>query len=171
MSVSGTFRPPPLTLLTDDHDVAQFDSGERALDAWLRDHARTTARRGLSATHVWVGPDMRVLGYATLAASTLNRSDLPKSVGHGFPETIPSVLLARLALHTELRGQKLGSVLLVDALGIAARSAADVAAAFVVVDALNDRATAFYRDNGFRLLPGTSRLVLKMSAAVAAGRA
>jgi GNAT superfamily N-acetyltransferase len=171
MSGGEPFRPPPLTLLTDDHDLTQFDSGEQALDAWLRDHARITARRGLSATHVWAAPDGGVLGYATLAASTLNRTDLPKSVGHGFPETIPSVLLARLALHRELRGQKLGSVLLVDALGVAARSAADVAAAFVVVDALNDRAAKFYQDNGFRLLPGTSRLVLKMSAAVAADRA
>jgi GNAT superfamily N-acetyltransferase len=105
---------------------------------------------------------------ATLAASTINRSDLPKSVGHCFPETIPS---ARLALHRELRGQKLGSALLVDALGVAARSADDVAAAFVVVDALNDRAAEFYRDNGFRLLPDTRRLVLKMSAIAAAGRA
>lgn len=167
--MAGTeFVPPPLTQLTGALALDAFDSGEPALDAWLRDHALTLARRRLSATHIWAGPDGNVLAYATLAAGAIARQDLTKSLGHGYPDRIPAVLLARLALHRDLQGQKLGSVLLSEALGIAAGSATSVAAAFVVVDALHERAVNFYLHHGFTRLPDTDRLVLKMSTIAAA---
>jgi GNAT superfamily N-acetyltransferase len=109
-----------------------------------------------------------VLGYATLAAGIVARRDLTKALGHGFPDTIPVTLLARLALRRDLQHQKLGGVLLAEALGIAARSAVHVAAAFVVVDALHERAAEFYMHHGFSRLPETNRLALKMATIAAA---
>lgn len=163
MSGLATFIPPALTPLTAGHDVAQFDSGERELDAWLIHHALTQARRRLSATHVWSNSDRRVLGYVTLAAGAILREDLTNAIGHGLPRIIPSILLARLALHRDLHRQGLGGVLLTEALGIAARAAEDVAAAFVVVDALHESAAEFYIHYGFRPLPEPRRLVLKVA--------
>jgi GNAT superfamily N-acetyltransferase len=90
-----------------------------------RNHALTLARRRLSATHVWADSASRVLGYATLAAGSIARQDLTKAIGHGFPDTIPAILLARLAIHRELQGQKLGGILLAEILGIAAESDPD----------------------------------------------
>lgn len=165
---SERFKPPPLTLLTENHDLTQFDSGEPSLDSWLRNHALTLGRRRLSATHVWADSGSRVLGYATLAAGSIARQDLTKAIGHGFPDTIPATLLARLAIHRELQGQKLGGVLLAEILGIAAESATAVAAAFVVVDALHEKAAEFYVHHGFSRLPETNRLVLKMNTIAAA---
>jgi len=159
----AAYAPLPLALLTIDHDVSQFDSGEPSLDSWLRDHAATAARRRLSATHVWAKSGGRVLSYVTLAAHVIEQVDLPKSVGRGLPSTIPAILLARLALHRDLRGQKLGGVLLAETLDIAAHSAINVAAAFVVVDALNDSVIGFYKRYGFKELPETRRMVLKTS--------
>jgi hypothetical protein len=43
-----------------------------------------------------------------------------------------------------------------------------VAARFVVVDALHEHATTFYEHHGFRRIPGTLRLVQKVSDIAAA---
>lgn len=168
MSESGQFTPPALAALTESHKVDHFDSGEPSLDSWLRDHALTQARRRLSATHVWADSDGRVVGYITLAAGAIAREELTRSLGHGFPETIPVTLLARLALHRNLQGQGLGGVLLTEALGLVVRSAADIAAAFVVVDALDEEAARFYEHYGFKRLSDPSRLALKTNTIAAA---
>lgn len=74
----------------------------------------------------------------------------------------------RLALDKQLHGQGLGGVLLAEALSIAAQAAASIAAAFVVVDALNEKAAEFYLHYGFTRLPGTNRLVLKVATIASA---
>jgi GNAT superfamily N-acetyltransferase len=167
MTGEAAFLPPPLVLLSQGHDASQFDSGEPALDSWLREHAARTARRHLSATHVWAQEEGRILAYATLAAGVLLKADLPKAVGHGYPDRIPAILLGRLALDKQLRGQGLGGVLLAEVLGIAAQSAGRIAAAFVVVDALNESAASFYLHHGFTQLPGTNRLIVKVASVIA----
>jgi predicted N-acetyltransferase YhbS len=78
------------------------------------------------------------------------------------------VLLARLALHTPLHGQGLGGALLADALERVVTATALVAARFVVVDALHENAATFYAHHGFRRIPGTGRLVQKISDVAAA---
>lgn len=163
MTIEATFVPPPLARLAEHHDLSNFDSGEPALDSWLRANARTATRRRLSATHVWASAAGQVFGYVTLAAHVIDREDLPKSVGHGYPDRIPAILLAWLAIHHDLRGRRLGSILLAESLDLSAKSTMTVAAAFVVVDALNDRVVNFYRTYGFREIPGSRRLILKVS--------
>ena len=169
MTGGGDFVLLPLTLLGENHDVASFDNGEASLDSWLREHAARTARRHLSATHVWAGAGGRVMGYVTMASGLIARGDLPKALGHGYPDRIPATLIGRLALDESLHGHKLGGVLLAEALQIAAASAITIAAAFVVVDALHERAVGFYLHHGFTMLPGTygtgsNRLALKVAA-------
>jgi GNAT superfamily N-acetyltransferase len=161
---------PSLEHLGDGHNLAHFSCGEPSLDAWLQDHGLRTSRRHISATHVWARPDKSIIAYVTLASAIAARADLPNAVGHGYPDSIPAILLARLALATEYHGQHLGGVLLSEALGIAARAAKDVAAAAAVVDALHDQAARFYEHYGFRRFPGTGdKLVIKISSIQAAG--
>lgn len=164
MTEGHDFVPPPLALLGEGHDVSSFDSGESSLDSWLREHAARTGRRYLSATHVWTEPSGRVVAYVTLAAGLIGRDELPKALGHGYPDRIPSILLARLALDKSLHGRKLGGLLLAEALQMIAGSARTIAAAFVVVDALHDQAADFYVHHGFTRLGSTDRLVLKVAA-------
>jgi len=152
-----------LVRLTSAHDVTEFDSGESSLDAWLRDSALATAKRGLSATYVWAEADARVIAYATLAAGSIAKEELSKKTGHGYPNEIPVIRLARLAIDRSLQGQHLGGALLAEALSVAVRGAADVGAAFIVVDALHEKAAAFYRHFGFIPVPNSLRLVRKVS--------
>lgn len=77
-----------------------------------------------------------------LAAHLIVRADLPPKVGRGGPDAIPAVLFARLALDLSLRGQGLGGELPLDALSRAV-AASEVAAARLVVDAMDETAAAF----------------------------
>lgn len=157
--------------LTARHDLESFDSGNVTLDGWLRRAARHAEAANAARTFVWVEPGSSgVVGYFTLAAHLVRRADAPKSVGHGSPDAIPAILLARLALHRALQGRGLGGQLLLDALERAVDASTRVAARLVVVDAIDDQAGAFYRRYGFRDCPGPRRLVRKASEVGAALR-
>lgn len=124
---------------------------------------RRTAR-----TFVWHRGDRRVLAYYSLTAHLLQREELPGSLGRGGPRQIPAVLLARLALDQSLQGQGLGGALLAEALHRVVAATETVAARFVVVDAIDERAASFYEHHGFRRIPQTLRLVQKVADSAAA---
>lgn len=162
------YRSEPLD--PERHDSSELDSGEPELDAWLRDHAAGAEARRVARTFVWVGDEHAdlVVGYYTLTGHRLVRDALPTSMGRGSPTEIPAVLLARLALDRGQQGTGAGGALLADALGRIVVATQTVAARFVVVDALNERAVGFYEHHGFRRIPGTLRLVQKVSDIAAA---
>ncbi|MDA8039350.1 MAG: GNAT family N-acetyltransferase [Actinomycetota bacterium] len=107
--------------------------------------------------------DSSVVAYFTLAGHVIEREDLPSRIGRGSPDRIPAVLIARLALHRDLHGQGHGGSLLADASRRIVAATDIVAARFVVVDAINDEAAGFYTHYGYQPLPGTGRLVRKIS--------
>ena len=150
--------------LKEHHALDGFDCGVEPLNRWLRQHSLHAQRMRTARTFVWHREDDAVCAYFSLAAHLVVRSELPKRVGRGAPDSIPSVLLARLALDESLTGQGLGGELLWDALSRAC-AAADIAAArLVVVDAVDTAAAAFYRHHGFLSVPGNDhRLVQKVS--------
>ncbi len=157
--------------LLPEHQLETFCSGKEELDGWLRRSARHADAANTGRTFVWVSSDSdRVVAYFTLAAHLLRRADIPKRVGHGSPDAIPAILLARLALDQSLQGQGTGGQLLRDALERAVEASERAAARMVVVDAIDDEAIAFYQHFGFIRIPGSRRLVRKVSE-VAAGLA
>lgn len=156
--------------LAESHDLTTFDSGQPALDRWLRDHARTADAKRVGRTYVWHDGDGVVVGYFTLCPHLLERSELPAKVGRGDPSRIPAILLARLALDTRLQGRRLGAQLLVDALQRAVRASNDVGGRYVLVDAIDDAAARFYEHHDFIPCPGSTpaRLTRKVADVAAA---
>jgi predicted N-acetyltransferase YhbS len=75
------------------------------------------------------------------------------------------VLLARLALVRSLQGQGLGGAVLAEAIDRVASIATQLGARYLVVDALNTRAAAFYQRYGFAPVPDQQslRLILKIA--------
>ena len=156
------------------HDAGGFDSGEPALDEWLRQHAAGADARRTARTFVWTEisgagdvPE-RVIAYYSLTGHRLVRDDLPRKVGRGSPDEIPAVLLARLAVDRGAQGGGIGGAVLADALGRVVEATSIVAARFVVVDALHERAATFYERHGFTRIPDTLRLIQKISDIAAA---
>jgi GNAT superfamily N-acetyltransferase len=119
---------------------------------------------------VWHRGDLAVVAYYSLTAHLLQRDQLPRALGRGGPRQIPAVLLARLALDQSLHGHGLGAALLADALERIVAATETVAARFVLVDAIDDTAAAFYAHHGFRQVPETRRLLQKVSDIEAALR-
>ena len=117
---------------------------------------------------MWHRDDRVVVAYYALTAHLLQRDELPRALGRGGPRQVPAVLLARLALDQSLQGQGLGGALLADALERIVAATETVAARFVVVDAIDDAAAAFYAHHGFRQVPETRRLVQKITDVEAA---
>ena len=157
--------------LSAGHQPEGFSSGNDLLDTWLRRSAGHAEAANTGRTFVWVEPPSpAVLAYFTLAAHLVRRAEVPRAVGHGSPDAIPAVLLARLALDRSLQGKGLGGQLLLDALERAVEASRRAAARLVVVDAIDEPAAVFYRRYGFRSCPDPRRLVRKTSDIAAALR-
>lgn len=149
--------------LNDRHDLTGFDCGKPELNLWLHNSARQAQQMRTCTTTVWHPGDDVVVGYYGLVAHVLQRDELSRAMGRGNPDRIPAVLLARLALDQSLHGQRYGGMLLGDALAKIVVATEQVAARFVVVDAIDDDAASFYTKFGFVQTSTTGRLVRKIS--------
>jgi GNAT superfamily N-acetyltransferase len=152
--------PEPLGMR---HDVSRFSNGvHTSLDVWLRERAR--ASEGFSArTYVVCGVAEldRVVGYFSISAAMEQRIALPSAkLRRGLPDQVPLLLIGRLAVDSQWRGQRLGSALLADALRrcLAASEIAGVRG--VVAHALDEAAVAFYQRHGFIHSPLGDRVML-----------
>lgn len=152
--------------LTSQHNLEGFESGNQQLDRWLKSAALTSDRGGTGRTYLWVDGEGEVVAYFTLAPHVIKRSELPTRLGRGAPDSIPCVLIARLALHRRFQGQGLGAVLLVEALRTALLAMKTAGGRMIVGDAIDEAAASFYEHHGIRRIPENAyRLFLKASDA------
>jgi predicted GNAT family N-acyltransferase len=137
------------------HDRADFDSGVEALNHYLKTLAAQHRAKGFASTFVLIDTDRpkHILGYYSLSAASLSfeeREPVKNRKGPP-PAPIATVQIGRLAAAANLRGKRLGELLLQNAIKriLAARATLGVYA--VVVESNEDTAEAFYRRYGFRL--------------------
>jgi GNAT superfamily N-acetyltransferase len=151
MSRSAVDLSAPEKLLA-EHDLADFDSGEPALDDWLRRRALANEERGSSRTYV-VCVGKRVVGYYSLAVGAAAHVDAPGRVKRNMPDPVPVMVLGRLAVDKDFQGRGIGSGLLRDAV-LRTMQAAEIAGIrAILVHALSDAAKHFYQRHGFIASP------------------
>lgn len=152
--------------LDGSHDRRGFDCDRRELNAWLQQVARQHQEKGLSKTFVAIREDQpaRICGYFALTLAELENHHLPEAWRKKFPRRIPGVRLGRLAVDVVFQGKGLGELLLVDALTRARRIHVEAGGIGLFVDAVDERAAAYYRCFGFEPSPD-SPLLLFLSAA------
>jgi len=152
--------------LASHHDRDGFSCGVDSLDRYLRTQASQDVRRKANGVFILVEPDKPdiILGYYTLCATALAQGDVPAAARKHVPRypLVSATLIGRLAVSEARQGERLGAVLLADAVQRAFASAGTVGSSMLVVEAINDRAAAFYEGNGFVRLPDSLRLVLPM---------
>ncbi len=140
-------------------EVENFDCGDEPLNNYLKHHAWTNQEKvSIGVTYVAVDESAPriVLGYFTLATSSVPRDRLPRKYVRGLPPyDLPLILLARLAVDKRFSGKGLGPALLSEALKITLRVADEVGCRCIITDAYPDKA-GWYARYGFLPLEGAA---------------
>jgi GNAT superfamily N-acetyltransferase len=149
-----------------EHARARFASGQKAVDAWLAQHALQHQEKRLSVSRVLLDVDGAIAGYYTLASGQVDCSDLPPEVVKKLPRRgLPVAILAWLGVDRRYQGRGLGTRLLAQALADCHAAGLTFAFVAVIIDCLDERAKAFYQRWDFRELPGRPlRLILTSQA-------
>jgi ribosomal protein S18 acetylase RimI-like enzyme len=124
-----------------------FDCGYLALNDYIKKYAKQNHEKGIAKTFVAIddSSSLRVDGFYTLSASTIEFESLPDTSQKGIPAyPVPAILIGKLAVDTTAKGQGLGTALLVDALLRSVKASQDVAVFAVRVDAIDSTARDFY---------------------------
>jgi GNAT superfamily N-acetyltransferase len=134
-----------------DHVRTAFTCGIAELDDYLHRQASQDAKRKVAAPFVMLDPERRIVGYYTLSAYGVRSTELPPAVAKKLPKypLLPATLLGRLAVSREHQGQKLGRLLLMDALYRSWKNTAEVASVGVIAEAIDEAARKFYLHHEF----------------------
>ena len=134
-----------------DRDRTSLSCGVPELDRYFVSQASQDARRKVAASFVMIDSHGAVLGYYTLSAYSVRLTELPQDLARKLPKypLMPATLLGRLAVSERHRGQKLGRLLLMNALHRSWRNTSEVASVGVVAEAFDEAARAFYLHHEF----------------------
>jgi len=142
----------PPEKLSAKHDLSGFDSGEPALDDWLRRRALRNEESGASRTYI-VCAGKTVVGYYTLAVGAVAHAGAPGRVRRNMPDPVPAMVLGRLAVDRAFQGSGVGTGLLRDAV-LRTMQAAEIAGIrTILVHAISEPAKHFYEKHGFIASP------------------
>jgi GNAT superfamily N-acetyltransferase len=146
----------PIVPLATEHERSGFSCGKPPLDDFLRTLVSQYEKRHLGRTYVACHPGTsRVAGYYTLASGSIAFQNLPTEAARKLPRhSVPSVILARLAVDRTAQGQGLGETLLIDAFRRTLDLSGTLGIHAVEVDAIDEQARAFYEKYGFVPLTG-----------------
>lgn len=158
-----------IELLSKHHNRKLFSCGSENLDYYLQQHAGQEIRKYIATTFILTEKEcFDAIGYYTLASIAVDAGELPHAIAKKLPKytLLPATLLARLAVDKAHQGQRLGELLIVDALRRSVKSSKEIASMAVIVDAKCDKALNFYKHYGFIQFPSYKyKLFLPMATA------
>ena len=154
-------------LLNSKHNRKDFSCGKQMLDSYLYYQANQDMKRNLSACFVWNEPQTnRIKGYYTLSNNSIPLELVTEVFRKKLPpayHSIPTTLLGRLAVDSYFQGMKTGKLLLIDALKRSYELSKTIGSFAVVVDPIDDSASAFYEKYGFISLSDSNKMFLPMN--------
>ncbi|MGI9191979.1 MAG: GNAT family N-acetyltransferase [Chitinophagaceae bacterium] len=157
-------------LLEKTHQRNNFDCGDEALNFYLKHQASQDVKRKLSACFVYTEHNTnQILGYYTLSAGSIPYQDIPETFNKKLPsgyQSIPVILIGRLAVSKTNQGKGLGALLLIDALQRCYEKHTELGAWAIVVYPKNESAKQFYLHFGFITLPQSGKLFIPMKLVV-----
>ena len=155
--------------LVGSHRIDEFECGEATLDEWLKSRAMNNHLSGASRTFVAVDDQSRVYGYYAMAAGAVSHQMATSGVRRNMPDTVPVMVLARLAVDHRAQNIKLGSALLQDAVKRAVAVSQNAGVRALLVHALHDRARQFYEHYGSQVSPQHPLTLMLRLSGVQAG--
>ena len=102
--------PPRPLVETDDRD--SFDCGRELMNHWFRRHGWANHAAGVSRVNVIFNAQSgQIVGYVTLSAAQIERSNLAKAHQRNKPDPLPATLLGQLAVRKDCQGRGYASSL------------------------------------------------------------
>jgi GNAT superfamily N-acetyltransferase len=143
------------------HQTSTFKCGKNSLDLFIRKHALINQRANSSQTYV-VHLDNVVMGYYSLVFSSVKQEDSPAPIQAAMPANypVPVMLFARFAVEKKFQGRGLGKALLKDAFLRTVGASEIGGLAAILVDAIDDKMVAFYKNYGFTECPAGERTLM-----------
>jgi predicted N-acetyltransferase YhbS len=133
------------------HDVSRFECGKAPLTDWIRLRAATS--EGRTARTYVICDGRSVIGYYCISTGSIAHAEVTAKLRKDTPNPIPVMILGRLAVDTEYKGEGLGAALLRDALRRMVGASQTIGARAVLVHSLDQEALGFYLAQGFRQSP------------------
>lgn len=102
-----SLAPFKLAPLATAHERTAFHCDSEPLNRYLREQVTQDVRRRVAACFVALANENRIVGYYTLASSSILLADLPAETCKRLPRypTVPAVRLGRLAVDQAFKGQ------------------------------------------------------------------
>lgn len=141
-----------------------FSCGIEELDGYLKNRALKEAESFVTSVFA-LTLDNIVIGFYTLSATSIKRTDLPLGSIKKLPlyHAMPAFLLGRLAVDQRYQKKGIGEYLLMNALDKSVTYANQIGAIAVIVDAKNEKVAQFYKKYGFlNLTENPLRLFISM---------
>jgi GNAT superfamily N-acetyltransferase len=149
------FRFEPLD--TARHNRTAFSCEQERLPTYLKEQASQEIKKRVAAVYVLTPDGKTIAGYYTLSQFSIDAGEIPSDTANQLLipryDKLPATLLGRLARSQDFKGAGLGEILLMGALKKALEHSRNIASLAVVVDAIDEKARAFYRAYGFIDVP------------------
>ncbi|WJD64370.1 hypothetical protein [Pseudomonas kurunegalensis] len=152
--------------LSEAHDFAGFDCGERSINEYLHKRARKAQQEKLAVVYVTCFKGtQQVAGFYTLSSGSIARqSVLPRKLQRNTPFAHPATILGRMGVTLEAQGYGFAEGLLQDAILRVMASTEVVASSAILVHPLNETLADFYASKaGFVRCPDLSPLTMMLS--------
>lgn len=140
-----------IEVLNPTHDRNSFDCGSAALNKFLQQTARQHIEKGISRTFVLIDTEQpqTIIGFFSLCLCEIPAVKLPPKWAKKYPNKIPGIKLARLAVSKEYQRQGIGGVLIIEAMQRASIIADNAGGIGLFVDAKDENAQNYYHRYGF----------------------
>lgn len=153
--------------LASHHMLEDFVCGESSIDDWCKGGGRKAHNSWLCTVWILTTGSSEVAGFFTLSNHTVEGVHLPSKDAGGVA-TSPAILIGKLAMREDLRGQKIGSLLIGHAVEKAVDAARLSASRLITLDAANSRVMQWYQNHNFKSYSSDTplKMYMKMSSAV-----
>jgi predicted GNAT family N-acyltransferase len=155
-----------IEFINNHYNKTNFDCSYETLNNYIKFQAGQDIKRKLTACYVLYDTDSkRIQGYYTLSNNSIPLNDLPEIYKNKLPknyQSIPTILLGRLAIDKEFKGFGYGKILLIDALKRSYEVSNEIGSFAVVVDPIDKTAEEFYSKYDFIKLPDSGKMFITM---------
>ncbi len=141
-----------------------FSCGKPPLDNYILKNATKDVKAGACTCFVILNGQEEVVAYYTLSTESIPKEDAPSEFKKTIKyESIPVILLGRLARDNSVKGQGYGRFMLIEALKRSVSVAKEhIGAVAVIVDPIDEEAISYYSKYGFTMLPDSGRMFMSI---------